>query len=202
MRPSSAAPSTARRYGDLLIKPDLEKARRLLKESGYDGTPVAMLQQTDLRVVQPGPGRRQAATREGRLQDRPVADGLADRGVAPRPQARRRRRAAGTSSSRPTSRSTSTIPAPTPTPPALATRRGSAGRAIPRSKSCAPPSSGESDPDQAKGDRACDLRPRGRPGLLCAGRPVQGLRRLSQGPPLGLAGRPGARWCGTSAKKD
>jgi peptide/nickel transport system substrate-binding protein len=35
-------------YGDLLIKPDLEKARRLLKESGYDGTPVAMLQQTDL----------------------------------------------------------------------------------------------------------------------------------------------------------
>ena len=36
-------------YGDLLIKPDLEKARRLLKESGYDGTPVAMLQQTDLQ---------------------------------------------------------------------------------------------------------------------------------------------------------
>jgi peptide/nickel transport system substrate-binding protein len=35
-------------YGDLLIKPDLAKARALLKESGYDGTPVAMLQQTDL----------------------------------------------------------------------------------------------------------------------------------------------------------
>jgi peptide/nickel transport system substrate-binding protein len=36
-------------YGDLLIKPNLEKARALLKESGYDGTPIAMLQQTDLQ---------------------------------------------------------------------------------------------------------------------------------------------------------
>jgi peptide/nickel transport system substrate-binding protein len=36
-------------YGDLLIKPDLEKARALLKESGYDGTPVAMMHQTDLQ---------------------------------------------------------------------------------------------------------------------------------------------------------
>ena len=36
-------------YGDLLIKPNLEKARQLLKESGYDGTPVAMMHQTDLQ---------------------------------------------------------------------------------------------------------------------------------------------------------
>src|SRR6478752_5740108 len=36
-------------YGDLLIKPDLEKARTLLKESGYDGTPVVMMHQTDLQ---------------------------------------------------------------------------------------------------------------------------------------------------------
>ena len=36
-------------YGDLLIKPNLEKARALLKESGYDGTPVVMLHQTDLQ---------------------------------------------------------------------------------------------------------------------------------------------------------
>ncbi|OJU40740.1 MAG: ABC transporter substrate-binding protein [Alphaproteobacteria bacterium 65-37] len=36
-------------YGDLLIKPNLEKARQLLKESGYDGTPVVMMQQTDLQ---------------------------------------------------------------------------------------------------------------------------------------------------------
>jgi peptide/nickel transport system substrate-binding protein len=36
-------------YGDLLIKPDLEKAKALLKESGYDGTPIVMLHQTDLQ---------------------------------------------------------------------------------------------------------------------------------------------------------
>ena len=36
-------------YGDFLIKPDLDKAKALLKESGYDGTPVAMLHQTDLQ---------------------------------------------------------------------------------------------------------------------------------------------------------
>jgi peptide/nickel transport system substrate-binding protein len=36
-------------YGDLLIKPDLEKARLLLKESGYDGTPVVLMHQTDLQ---------------------------------------------------------------------------------------------------------------------------------------------------------
>ena len=35
-------------YGDLLIKPDYDKARQLLKESGYDGTPVVMLHQTDI----------------------------------------------------------------------------------------------------------------------------------------------------------
>ncbi|MDP1750370.1 MAG: ABC transporter substrate-binding protein [Reyranella sp.] len=36
-------------YGDVLIKPNLEKARQLLKESGYDGTPIVMLHQTDLQ---------------------------------------------------------------------------------------------------------------------------------------------------------
>jgi peptide/nickel transport system substrate-binding protein len=35
-------------YGDLLIKPDLAKAKALLKEGGYDGTPVMMMHQTDL----------------------------------------------------------------------------------------------------------------------------------------------------------
>ena len=36
-------------YGNLLIKPDIEKAKALLKESGYDGTPVLMMHQTDLQ---------------------------------------------------------------------------------------------------------------------------------------------------------
>jgi len=35
-------------YGDFLLKPDLDKARALLKEAGYDGKPIAMLHQTDL----------------------------------------------------------------------------------------------------------------------------------------------------------
>jgi peptide/nickel transport system substrate-binding protein len=38
----------AKDYGDLLIKPDLEKARALLKKSGYDGRPIVMLHQTDI----------------------------------------------------------------------------------------------------------------------------------------------------------
>jgi peptide/nickel transport system substrate-binding protein len=38
-----------KQYGDLLIKPDIEKAKALLKESGYDGTPIVMLHQTDLQ---------------------------------------------------------------------------------------------------------------------------------------------------------
>ncbi|MBN9088047.1 MAG: ABC transporter substrate-binding protein [Reyranella sp.] len=36
-------------YGDFLIKPDIEKAKALLKEAGYDGKPVVMLHQTDLQ---------------------------------------------------------------------------------------------------------------------------------------------------------
>jgi peptide/nickel transport system substrate-binding protein len=35
-------------YGDFLIKPDIAKAKALLKEGGYDGTPIVMLHQTDL----------------------------------------------------------------------------------------------------------------------------------------------------------
>jgi len=36
-------------YGDLLIKPDYEKAKALLKEAGYDGKPIVMMHQTDLQ---------------------------------------------------------------------------------------------------------------------------------------------------------
>jgi peptide/nickel transport system substrate-binding protein len=36
-------------YGDLLLKPDIAKAKALLAEAGYDGTPVVMLHQTDLQ---------------------------------------------------------------------------------------------------------------------------------------------------------
>ena len=37
--------------GDLLIKPDFDKAKALLKEAGYDGTPVVVMQSTTLPVL-------------------------------------------------------------------------------------------------------------------------------------------------------
>jgi len=37
--------------GDLLVKPDFEKAKALLKEAGYDGSPVVLMQSTTLPVL-------------------------------------------------------------------------------------------------------------------------------------------------------
>ena len=71
-------------YGNLLIKPDLDKARQLLKESGYDGKPIVMMQADRPAIVQPAAAGRQAGAGEDRLQGRSAGDGLADRGVAPR----------------------------------------------------------------------------------------------------------------------
>src|SRR5690349_14381507 len=43
-------------YGsDILIKPDPEKAKALLKEANYDGTPVVILHPTDNKTVSPQP---------------------------------------------------------------------------------------------------------------------------------------------------
>ncbi|MCC7546650.1 MAG: ABC transporter substrate-binding protein [Burkholderiales bacterium] len=36
---------------DLVARPDLKRARQLLKESGYDGTPVVLMHPTDLAVI-------------------------------------------------------------------------------------------------------------------------------------------------------
>ena len=53
-------------YGNLLIKPDLDKARHLLKESGYDGKPIVMMQATDLQSSnQLPPVGKQALERVG-----------------------------------------------------------------------------------------------------------------------------------------
>ena len=37
--------------GDLLVKPNFEKSKALLKEAGYDGTPVVLMQSTTLPVL-------------------------------------------------------------------------------------------------------------------------------------------------------
>src|SRR5262249_51952888 len=53
-------------YGNLLVKPDYDKARQLLKESGYDGRPVVMMQATDLQSSnQLPPVAKQALERVG-----------------------------------------------------------------------------------------------------------------------------------------
>ena len=36
---------------DFIAKPDIKRAQQLLKESGYDGTPVVIMQPTDLVVI-------------------------------------------------------------------------------------------------------------------------------------------------------
>ena len=83
------------------------RPRQLLKEAGYDGTPVVLLHQTDIVRPQQPRHRRQAAARGGRLQGRPAVDGLADAGRRAAPRRTRRPRAAGAPTSprgaRPTS---------------------------------------------------------------------------------------------------
>ncbi|HZD26684.1 MAG TPA: ABC transporter substrate-binding protein, partial [Alphaproteobacteria bacterium] len=37
--------------GDLMVKSDIEGAKKLLKEAGYDGTPVVLMHSTDLNVL-------------------------------------------------------------------------------------------------------------------------------------------------------
>ena len=50
--PSSAArPTPPTRPNGLLIKPDFEKSKALLKEAGYDGTPIVLMQSTTLPVL-------------------------------------------------------------------------------------------------------------------------------------------------------
>ena len=36
---------------EFIVKPDMKRAQKLLKESGYDGTPVVLLQRTDLAAI-------------------------------------------------------------------------------------------------------------------------------------------------------
>ena len=70
--------------GDLLTKPDFEKSKALLKEAGYDGSPVVLMQSTTLAGADQHGAGHQGAARAGRLQGRHAVDGLADGGHAPR----------------------------------------------------------------------------------------------------------------------
>jgi peptide/nickel transport system substrate-binding protein len=45
------SPFSTEKGMDFIAKPDMKRAQQLLKESGYDGTPVVVRQPTDLVVI-------------------------------------------------------------------------------------------------------------------------------------------------------
>ena len=178
-------------YGNLLIKPDLDKARQLLKESGYDGKPIVMMQATDLQSSnQLPPVGKQALEKIGFKVDlqamdwQTVVSRRAKKEAAGQGRLEhllhhhrdRRHREPGEQLLHQRRLRQGLV--------RLAVRSGdgeAARRLRPRDR-----------PGQAEAARPCRVRPRHGPGHLHRARPVQGVRRLPQGPPLGLAARPGA----------
>ncbi len=118
---------------------NVAKAKQLLQEAGYDGTPIVLMHQTDT------PGHNnlatvaKAAAREGGLQGRSAIDGLADLWSAAAPRRIRCRRVAGVPSSPPGPPSTCSTRWRRPSSTPLATRRPSGGPATPNWRSCATP---------------------------------------------------------------
>ncbi len=136
--------------GDLLIKPDFEKSKALLKEAGYDGSPVVLMQSTTLPVLtNTAPVTKSLLEQGGFKVDMQSMDWQtvvtrrtkkdpADTGRLERlPHLRHRRRHPqsdlGQLDGRP-----------------AATRRGSAGRTIRRWRSCATPTPGRPIPVKNK----------------------------------------------------
>ena len=73
-------------------KSNFTKAQALLKEAGYDGTPIVLMHSTDLDVLTNLAPVAKIADGEGRLQGRHAVDGLADGGRAPRQEGPGQRR--------------------------------------------------------------------------------------------------------------
>ena len=69
---------------DGLLESNFSKSQALLKEAGYDGTPIVLMHSTDLAVLTNLAPVAKSLHREGRLQGRHAVDGLADAGGAPR----------------------------------------------------------------------------------------------------------------------
>ena len=63
---------------------DFDKAKELLKEGGYDGTPVVLMHSTDLYVLTNMAPVAKSADGKGRHEGRHAVDGLADAGQPPR----------------------------------------------------------------------------------------------------------------------
>ena len=129
----------------------MAEAKKLLAESGYDGTPDRDHGARRRRDAEGAADRRRAVAARRRLQGRPAGHRLADRGDPPRqPEAAEggrlehvlhqlgRRRRGPTRS--PTSRSAA----------AARMAAGSAGRKTPRSRSCATSLRASSSPEEQK----------------------------------------------------
>ena len=127
---------------ETLIKGNgMAEAKKLLAESGYDGTPVVIMAPSDVGLLKAAADRGRAAAAQGRLQGRRAGHRLADRRHAAAPARSRRRKAAGTCSSPTGPVPTSSIRSPMSRSTAGArTAAGSAGRRTPRWKRCAMPS--------------------------------------------------------------
>ena len=67
------------------------KKAQLLKEAGYDGTPIVLMHSTDLAGADQAGAGGQVADGEGRLQGRHAVDGLADAWCRAAPRRTRRR---------------------------------------------------------------------------------------------------------------
>ena len=84
---------------DGLLESNFEKSKALLKEAGYDGTPIVLMQSTDLVVLTNlAPVAKNLLEKGGFKVDMSL-DGLADAGGAAREEGPARARAAGTPSS-------------------------------------------------------------------------------------------------------
>ena len=83
---------------DGCLESNFEKAKALLKEAGYDGTPIVLMHSTDLAVLTNLAPVAKNAHGEGRLQGGHAVHGLADAGVPPRQEGPAAPRAAGTPS--------------------------------------------------------------------------------------------------------
>ena len=69
---------------DGLLESNFAKAQALLKEAGYDGTPIVLMHSTDLQVLTNLAPVAKSLMEKARLQGRHAVDGLADGGRAPR----------------------------------------------------------------------------------------------------------------------
>ncbi len=74
------------------IESNIAKAKELLSQASYDGTPVVLMQSTDIPSLSNLAPVAKSLLGEGRLQGRPAGHGLADAGVAARQEGPARQR--------------------------------------------------------------------------------------------------------------